>query len=92
MPEVVTVLASATVGSALAAAVTATIADHWWWGQRLGRSRFRRANLPVGGSLAIVGAELIPAGSTALLAAGIAASTTAIGWRWVKPLPPVGVW
>lgn len=62
------------------------------WGRRLGRSRFRRANLPVGGTIAALLAVVAQlAGSRELVgplvAAAAAMAVTAIGWRYVDPLP-----
>jgi len=61
------------------------------WGARLGRSRFRRANLPVGGSCTLVLTLTLPTPGVlvpVLLGASAAMAATAIGWRYVDPLPP----
>lgn len=79
------------MGAAAAALVTSWLHYSPFWGQRLGSSRFRRANLPVGGSIAIAAGLIAPTGGSVLLAAGIAEAIVAIAWAWVDPLPPVGV-
>ena len=59
------------------------------WGDRLGSTRLRYANLPVGGTIAIVVALLLPkraAGPARALGAG--AVVGAVGWGIVDPLPP----
>ena len=59
------------------------------WGERLGSTRLRYANLPVGGTIAIVVSLLLPqraAGPARALGAGAVAG--AVGWGIVDPLPP----
>ena len=59
------------------------------WGDRLGRTRLRYANLPVGGTIAIVVSLLLPepvAGPARALGAG--AVVGAVGWGIADPLPP----
>ncbi|MDQ3721799.1 MAG: hypothetical protein M3376_01745, partial [Actinomycetota bacterium] len=47
----------AVLGSVVGVTVTAWLHDgDGFWSRRLGRSRFRRANLPVGGTVAAVAA------------------------------------
>lgn len=59
------------------------------WGERLGPTRLRYANLPLGGTLALAAATVLPArlaGMTRALGAG--AVLGAVGWGVVDPLPP----
>ncbi len=56
-----------------------------WWGTRLGRSRWRRANLPVGA--AVVGTAAAAAGSSVLFAVAFGMLIAAPLWRYVDPLP-----
>ena len=59
------------------------------WGDRLGSTRLRYANLPVGGTIAIVVSLLLPgrvAGPARALGAG--AVVGALGWAIADPLPP----
>ncbi len=58
------------------------------WGDRLGSTRLRYANLPVGGTIAIVASLVLPArvaGPARALGAG--AVLGAVGWGMVDPLP-----
>ena len=58
------------------------------WGERLGGTRLRYANLPVGGTLAITASLVLPrpfAAATRALGAG--AVVGAVGWGVVDPLP-----
>lgn len=60
------------------------------WGERIGRTRLRFANLPVGGTIAITLSSVLPeplAGPVRSLGAG--AVVGAVGWAVVDPLPPV---
>jgi hypothetical protein len=60
------------------------------WGERLGRTRLRYANLPVGGTIAIAAAPLLPARvGRATRALGVGALVGAVGWGLVDPLPPL---
>lgn len=63
-----------------------------YWGQRIGRSRWRRANLPAGGALMLLAAfEAAAVFSPAVpyfLAAAVAMSAAAILGRFIDPLPP----
>lgn len=61
------------------------------WGRRLGRTRFRYANLPVGGAaLAIAGVLVDVVELRAfLMAAGAGAALVAVAMRWLDPLDPV---
>jgi len=59
------------------------------WGERIGETRLRFANLPVGGTIAIAGSSVLPrriAGAVRALGAG--ALLGAVGWGFVDPLPP----
>ncbi len=60
------------------------------WGERIGRTRLRFANLPVGGTIAI-GVSLVLPGraATAVRALGAGALAGAVGWGFVDPLPPL---
>lgn len=59
------------------------------WGERLGRTRLRYANLPVGGTIAIAVSFLLPRGAaTPVRALGAGALAGAVGWGFVDPLPP----
>ncbi|MDQ3758936.1 MAG: hypothetical protein M3331_03195 [Actinomycetota bacterium] len=60
------------------------------WGERLGTTRLRFANLPVGGTIALTAASLLPpaiAGPVRFLGAG--AVMGAVGWGLADPLPPL---
>ncbi len=58
------------------------------WGERLGRTRLRYANLPVGGTIAIVGSALLPARLGRMTRAlGAGALVGAVGCGLVDPLP-----
>jgi len=60
------------------------------WGERIGATRMRFANLPVGGTLAITASLVLPprvAGTVRALGAG--ALVGAVGWAIVDPLPPL---
>ena len=75
---------------ALAATVTAiahkkTPPD--FWGRRLGRTRARRANLPVAGTVLVVLAAFFPGASGTLIAAGVAMGAAAVAGRFIDPLP-----
>jgi hypothetical protein len=58
------------------------------WGQRFGHSRFRYANLPVGGTLALVCSLVMPARSAGpIRALGLGALAGAVGYGVFDPLP-----
>ncbi len=60
------------------------------WGERIGRTRLRFANLPVGGTLAIgVSFVLPPPLALAVRALGAGALIGAVGWGFADPLPPL---
>ena len=59
------------------------------WGNRLGSTRLRYANLPLGGTVAIVIALLLPARvAKPVRALGVGAVVGAVGWGVADPLPP----
>ncbi len=84
---IATVLAEC-AGFLVAAIVTARAhrADGFW-AQRLGETRFRLANLPVGGILAVLAAMVFPVAALPLVCAGAAMAVTAIGYGFIDPLP-----
>ncbi len=58
------------------------------WGERLGSTRLRYANVPVGGTMAIAASLLLPEGAaTPVRALGVGAVIGAVGWGLVDPLP-----
>ncbi len=58
------------------------------WGRRLGRTRFRYANLPVGGTIALVMSRYLPRGLAGPVGAiGVGALLGAVGWGLADPLP-----
>lgn len=58
------------------------------WGERLGATRLRYANLPVGGTLAITASLVLPGGAARpVRALGLGALAGALGWGFVDPLP-----
>lgn len=82
--------------AALAFAVAAAITRYehrreppGWWGQRIGGTRWRRANLPAGGTLMLLLALTIPAAATHFLAAAAGMAIAAIAGRVADPLPPI---
>ncbi|MEA2932907.1 MAG: hypothetical protein QOI56_1692 [Actinomycetota bacterium] len=63
------------------------------WAERVGRSRLRRSDLPVGGTLALVAALALQlagqSGPAAVVAAlGAGAAIGAVGTGLADPLPP----
>lgn len=59
------------------------------WGDRIGETRLRYANVPVGGTIAIGASLALPrraAGPVRALGAG--AFLGAVGWGFADPLPP----
>jgi hypothetical protein len=59
------------------------------WGERIGRTRLRYANLPVGGTLALARALVAPPSVARLLrAVGLGAVVGAVGYGFLDPLPP----
>lgn len=60
------------------------------WGERLGGTRLRFANLPLGGTIALAVSVLLPpAVATPVRALGMGAVVGAVGWGIVDPLPPL---
>ena len=60
------------------------------WGDRMGRTRLRFANLPVGGSIAIAVSFFLPRPTAvAARAVGAGALVGAVGWGFADPLPPL---
>lgn len=60
------------------------------WGERMGRTRLRFANLPVGGTIAIVASSFLPhRPAVAVRALGAGALVGAVGWGVADPLPPL---
>lgn len=63
--------------------------DAGTWGERLGGTRLRFANLPVGGAIAIALSLLLPRrAAAAVRALGVGAVLGAVGWGFADPLPP----
>jgi len=59
------------------------------WGERLGSTRLRYANLPVGGTIALIASTVVPNRSAALVRAlGLGALAGAVGYGVFDPLPP----
>jgi hypothetical protein len=64
-----------------------------WWDERVGRSKLRRSDLPVGGAAALLTAVVLgTAGQRraawAIAALGIGAAAGALGTGFAEPLPP----
>src|ERR1022692_418708 len=64
-----------------------------WWDQRVGRSRMRRSDLPVGGTAALLAAAVLrgtgrPGAALAVAALGTGAAVGAVGTGWTEPVPP----
>ena len=58
------------------------------WGERIGTTRFRFANLPVGGTIAIGASVLLPHPlEKPVRALGTGALLGAVGWGLADPLP-----
>ena len=63
--------------------------DAGLWGERVGSTRLRFANLPVGGTLAVAASLLLPRrAAVGLRALGAGALVGAVGWGFADPLPP----
>ncbi|HEY5317290.1 MAG TPA: hypothetical protein VIJ20_04880 [Solirubrobacteraceae bacterium] len=59
------------------------------WGERLGSTRLRYANLPVGGTIALVASAVVPDRAAAFVRAlGLGALAGAVGYGVFDPLPP----
>ncbi len=76
-------------GLAAAVAVTRRLhTDPELWSERIGSTRLRFANLPVGGTLALAASlRLPPRPAVRLRALGAGALVGAVGWGVVDPLP-----
>jgi len=60
------------------------------WGARLGRTRLRVANIPVGGSIALAVSLVLPRRAAVVVGAlGAGALAGAVGWGIADPLPPL---
>ena len=58
------------------------------WGERIGRTRLRFANLPVGGTIAIAASLFLPRQvAVPVRALGLGAFLGAVGWGIADPLP-----
>jgi hypothetical protein len=58
------------------------------WGERLGSTRLRYANLPVGGTIALVVSAVVPERSAGVVRAlGLGAVAGAVGYGVFDPLP-----
>lgn len=84
---------AAAAGLAAGIAVTRRLHDDpaaGRWGARLGRTRLRYANLPVGGTLALLASRYVPGRlSRPVGALGVGAMLGAVGWGLADPLPPL---
>jgi hypothetical protein len=89
---------TALVGAGLGAGVAVALRAHRapvspWWDQRVGCSRLRRSDLPVGGTAALLAAVAMhragrgPA-ALAATAVGIGAAAGALGTGLAEPLAP----
>jgi hypothetical protein len=59
------------------------------WGERVGGTRLRYANIPVGGMIALAVAIVAPDRVTGMIRAlGLGALVGAVGYGFVDPLPP----
>lgn len=84
----------------LGAGVAVTLQAHRaplspWWEARVGSTRLRRSDLPLGGAIALIAAiKLARAGHPGLARAsaglGLGAALGAVGTGLAEPLPPVG--
>lgn len=60
------------------------------WGERIGRTRLRFANLPVGGTIALAVSVVLPRRmAVGVRALGAGALVGAVGWGIIDPLPPL---
>jgi hypothetical protein len=88
------IVSAAAFSAGLAAGVAVTRRLHedpdaGVWGERLGQTRLRFANLPVGGTVAIMASRLLPrALSRPVRALGAGALVGALGCGLADPLPP----
>lgn len=85
----VTVLLAGVAGAGLGVLVTARLhAVGGFWGERFAATRFRRANLPVGATVALAVAVAVPSIALELVVAAVAMGEAAIAGRYFDPLPP----
>lgn len=94
----IAVIALAAVVLGLAAGIVVTRHSHRspsspGWAERVGNTRLRRSDLPVGGTLALVVAlvlQLVGQSGAALVVAGlgVGAAVGAVGTGLADPLPP----
>ena len=90
LPPVVVAIYFAVIGLVTGVIVTSWLhLSHGFWSRRVGRSRFRRANLPVGGMIAAIVALAEPSAAITLLPAAAAMAAAAVLGRYVDPLPPL---
>ncbi len=84
-------------GLALAAGIAVTLQSHRapispWWAGRVGPTRLRRADLPVGGTLALLTAAALrrtgrPGAAAVVAGLGVGAAAGAVGIGLFDPLP-----
>lgn len=93
-PRVTSLTTVAAFASGLASGIAVTRRLHedpnpGRWGNRLGKTRLRWANLPVGGGIALGASLLLPPRLRApVRGLGLGALAGAVGWGFVDPLPP----
>lgn len=59
------------------------------WRERVGETSLRFANIPVGGTIAMATASILPPRfAGAVRALGVGALLGVVGWGFVDPLPP----
>lgn len=97
LPDAVKTAVAAGLG--LAAGVAVTRRAHLdpispWWDRRVGATRLRRSNLPMGGALALLTAAALRgsgrSGAAAVAAGlGLGAAAGAVGTGLTDPLPPL---
>ena len=83
----------------LAAGVVVTRQSHrkplsLWWAVRVGSTRLRRSDLPVGGTLALLTAATLrrsgrPCAASVVGGLGVGAAAGAVGTGLTDPLPPL---
>ena len=96
MGLVLAALAAGVVGLALGVVVTRhshASPSSPPWALRVGRTRLRRSDLPLGGTLALVVALVLalagqPNAATVVAALGVGAAAGAVGTGLTDPLPP----
>jgi len=90
-------VAAAALG--LAAGIVVTRRSHRaaispWWDERVGPTRLRRSDLPVGGTLALLTAAALrqlghPGAAGVIAGLGVGAAAGAVGTGLAHPLPPL---